>query len=88
MSTLSPLVEGNTALDSPEELDERVLQKNELGKIKQFHVSNPSQFLALLHLIKTTIFDQDILFVFQGLSALLISEKVGSPPRPSPRDSC
>jgi hypothetical protein len=67
---------GNITLDNADELDQKVLEKNESGKIKQFHVTSPSQLLALLHLIKTTIFDQDILFVFHGLTALLTSEKV------------
>ena len=67
---------GNITLDEPNELDPNVLAKNEEGKIKEFHVRNPTQLLALLHLIKTTIFAQDILFVFHSLTALLISEKV------------
>jgi hypothetical protein len=67
---------GNVTLDETNELDEKVIEKNEEGKIKEFHVTNPTQLLALLHLVRTTIFAQDILFVFHSLTALLISEKV------------
>jgi hypothetical protein len=71
---------GNVTLDETNELDEKVIEKNEEGKIKEFHVTNPTQLLALLHLVRTTIFAQDILFVFHSLTALLISEKVWHEP--------
>ena len=58
------------------EIDSRIIEKIELGKIKDFKVFSAVQLLALLHILKTTIFETNILFIFHGLTALLINEKV------------
>lgn len=70
--------QGNTILHDVNYLDEKVDANNRLGKITEFYITTPTEFLALLHLIKTTIFDNTILIVFHSLSSLLSSEKVHS----------